>query len=81
MNSISKGLEEKPINPKSKGYGNMGQGSPKDLAKAHGNDELEWAEGAQGNEMGQGSLEAMEWAKEAQNSINISPMIILGHWN
>ena len=55
MNLVSKGLVEKPINPKSKGYGNTGQGSPKDLAKAHGNDELEWVEDAQGNEMGQGS--------------------------
>ena len=55
MNLVSKGLVEKPINPKSKGYGNTGQGSLKDLAKAHGNDEQEWAEDAQGNEMGQGS--------------------------
>ena len=67
---------EKPINPKSKGYGNTGQGSPKDLAKAHGNDELEWAEDAQGNEMGQGNLEAMKQAKEARNNLNTSPMII-----
>ena len=29
----------KPINPKSKGYGNLGQESPKDLAKAHENKE------------------------------------------
>ena len=65
MNSVSKRLVEKPINPKNKGYDNIGQGSPKDFAKAHGNEELEWAEDAQGNEMGRGSLEAMEWAKEA----------------
>ena len=44
-----------PISLESKGYGDLGRGSPKDLAKAHGNDELEWAEDAQGNEMGQGS--------------------------
>ena len=71
----------KPINPKIKGYGNLGQGSPKDLAKANGNKELEWVEDAQRDEMGQGSPEAMEWAKEAQNSMNTSPMIILGYWN
>ena len=46
---------EKPISPESKGCGNLGQGSPKDLAKAHGNEGLEWAGAAQGNEMGQGS--------------------------
>ena len=33
------------------------------------------------NEMGQGRSEVMEWAKEAQNNMNTSPMIILGHWN
>ena len=33
------------------------------------------------DEMGQGSLEAMEWAKEEQNSMNTSLMVILGHWN
>ena len=42
----------KPINPKTKGYGNLGRGSPKDLANAHGNKELEWAEDTQGKEMG-----------------------------
>ena len=62
---MSKGLAEKPINSKSKGYGNLGPGKPKRFSKAHGNEELEWAEDAQGNEMGRGSLEAMEWAKEA----------------
>ena len=35
------GLGEKPINPKSKGYGNLGWGSLKGLAKAHGNEGLE----------------------------------------
>ena len=69
----------KSINPKSKGYGNLGRGSPKDLTKAHGNKELEWAEDSQKDEMGQGSPAAMEWAKEAQNSMNTSPMIILDH--
>ena len=39
------------------------------------------AEDAQKDEMGQGSPEAMEWAKEAQNNMNTSPMLILGHWN
>ena len=46
MNLVSKGLVGKPINPKSKGYGNLGRGSPKDLAKVHGNKELEWAKDA-----------------------------------
>ena len=48
------GLVEKPINPESKGYGNLGQGSPKDLAKAHENEGLEWVGDAQGNETGRG---------------------------
>ena len=43
--------------------------------------ERKWAEDAQMEEIGQGSPKAMEWAKEAQNSMNTSPMIILGHWN
>ena len=86
---MSKGLAEKPINSKSKGYGNLGPGKPKRFSKAHGNEELEWAEDAQGNEMGredaqrnemgQGSPKVMKQAKEAQNSMNTSPMIILGH--
>ena len=46
------GLVKKPINPESKGYSNLGQGSPKDLAKAHGNEGLKWAGNAQGNETG-----------------------------
>ena len=41
--------------------------------------ERKWVEDAQKDEMGQGSSRAMEWAKEAQNNMNISPMIILGH--
>ena len=36
-------LVEKPINLKSKGYGNLGWRSPKDFAKAHVNEGLEWA--------------------------------------
>ena len=36
---------------------------------------------AQKDEMGQGSPEAMEWVKEAQNSMSTSPMVILGHEN
>ena len=71
----------KPINPKSKGYCNLGRESPKDLAKSHENKELEWVEDAQRKEMGRGCLEAMEWAKEAQDSMNTSPMIKMGHWN
>ena len=85
------------MNPKSKGYGNLGRGSPKDLAKAHwskmgrgcsrkGNGlrmpkERKWAEDAQKDEMGQGSLEAIEWVKEAENSMNTSLTVILGHGN
>ena len=45
---------EKPISPKSKGYGNLGRGNPKDLVKARGNEGLEWAGDAQGNETGRG---------------------------
>jgi len=41
--------------------------------------ERKWAEDAQKDEIGQGSPEAKEWAKEAKNSMNTSPMIILGH--
>ena len=55
------GLVEKPINFKSKGYGNLGRGSPKDLAKTYGNEGLEQAEDAQKNKMGQGSPRAMKW--------------------
>ena len=40
-----------------------------------------WAEDAQKDEMGQGSPEAKEWVKEAQNSMNTSPMVILGQGN
>ena len=69
------------MNPKSKGYGYLGRGSPKDLAKAHGSKELEWVEDAQKDEMGHGNPKAMEWVKEAQNSMNTSPMVILGHGN
>ena len=81
---------EKPINPESKGYGNLGRGNPKDLAKVHRNEGLEWARDAQGNEMGrgcpknkmdQGSSKAMKWAKEAQNSMSTNPMIVLGYWD
>ena len=59
------GLVEKPINLQSKGYGNLGQGNPKNLAKTHENERLEWVgmpkemkqvEDAQKNEMGQGNL-------------------------
>ena len=46
---------EKPVNLESEGYGNLGRENPKELAKAHGNEGLEWAGAAQGNEMGQGS--------------------------
>ena len=48
------GLVGKPINPKSKGYGNFGRGSLKDLVKAIVNEGLEWVGDAWGNEMGRG---------------------------
>ena len=54
-NKLSKkGVDGKPINSKSKGYGDLGWRSPKELAKVHGNKELEWAKDAQGKEMGRG---------------------------
>ena len=31
--------------------------------------------------MGQKSPKAMKWAKEAQNNISTSPMIVLDYWN
>ena len=43
--------------------------------------ERKWAEDAQNDEMGKGSLQAMEWVKEAQNTMNTSPMVILSHKN
>ena len=43
---------EKPMNPESKGYDNLGWESPKDLAKTHENEELEWFKDAQGDETG-----------------------------
>ena len=64
-------MVEKPINSKSKGYGNLGWGSPKDLAKTHGNEGLEWAEDAQRNKMGEGS----------PNSVRTSPMVVLVYRN
>ena len=82
------------MNPKSKGYGNLSRGSPKDLAKAHGSKmgrgcprkgnrlrlpkERKWGENAQKDKIGQGSQEAMEMVKEAQHSMNTSSMVILG---
>ena len=40
-----------------------------------------WTEDAQNDEMGQGSLEVMEWINEAQNSMNTRPMVIPDHKN
>ena len=65
------GLVEKPINPESKGYGNLGRVSSKDLIKT-----LD-----QRNKMGQGSPKGMKWAKKAQNSVSTCSMIVLGYWN
>jgi len=49
------------MNPKSKRYGNLDRGSPKDLAKAHGSKngprmpkKRKWAEDAHGKEIGRG---------------------------
>ena len=36
---------------------------------------------AQKNKMGQMSPKAMKWAKETQNNMSTSPMIVLGYWN
>lgn len=49
-----------------------GPGMPKEMKRA---------EDVQNNEMGQGSLKVMKWAKEAQNSMSTSPMIVLDYWN
>ena len=38
-------------------------------------------EDAEKNKMGQRSPKAMKWAKEAQNSMSTSPVIVLGFWN
>ena len=43
--------------------------------------EMKRAEDAQKNEMAQGSPKAMKWAKEAQNSMSTSLMVVLGYWN
>ena len=69
----------------------MGQGNPKELAKAHGNAEFEWVEEAQGKEIGQRCLRRKKWVKEAHkqcngsgktlSSMNASPTILLGHGN
>ena len=85
------GLVEKPINPESKGYGNLGWRNPKDLAKAHENEGLEWAGDAQKNKMGQGSPQSdgisqgspkvVKWAKKTQNNVSTSPTIVLSYWN
>ena len=61
------------MNPKSKGYGNLGWGSPKD--KAHE------SRGCPRKGNGPTMPKRMRWAKKAQNSMNASPMVILGHEN
>ena len=45
---------EKPVNLESEGYGNLGLENPKELAKAYGNEVLEWAGDNQRNEISQG---------------------------
>ena len=47
------GLVQRPINPESPWE--LGRGSPKNVAKAHGNVRMEWAKDAQRNEMRQGN--------------------------
>ena len=59
----------------------MGRGCPKKGNGLRMPKGRKWAEDAQKDEMGQGSPEAIEWVKEAQNSMNTSPMVILGHGN
>ena len=58
---------EKPRSPKSKGYGNLGRGSPKYLAKAHEIEELECARDAQGNEIGWGCPKKKKGPKELES--------------
>ena len=41
--------------------------------------EMKQAEDAQKNKMGQGSSKVRKWAKEAQNSMSTSPLIVLGY--
>ena len=45
-------------------------GSPKYLAKAYGNAELEWIEDARGKEMGRECPKRKKWAKEAREQWN-----------
>ena len=59
----------------------MGRGCPRKGNKLRMPKGKKWAKDAQKDEMGQGSPEAKEWVKEAQNSMNTSPMVILGHGN
>ena len=56
----------------------MGRGCPRKGNGLRLPKERKWVEDAQKDEIGQGSLEAMEMVKEAQNSMNTSPMVILG---
>ena len=63
------GLVEKSINPKSKRYGNLGRWSPKDLAKTHENEGLEWAEMPE--EIKRAMMpKGIKWAKEAPKGWN-----------
>ena len=55
------------MNPKSKGYGNLGRGIPKDLAKAHGS-KMGRLCPRKGN--GLGMSKRMRWAKEAHKQWN-----------
>ena len=57
---------EKPISPESKRYGNLGWGSLKNLAKAHGNEGLEWAGDAQRNETSQGCPKEQNGPRELE---------------
>ena len=49
-----------------------GPGMPKEMKRA---------KDVQKNKMAQGSSKVIKWAKEAQNNMSTSPMIVLGYWN
>ena len=72
------GLVEKPISPESKEYGNLGWRSPKDLAKVDGNEGLEWAGDARGNEMGQGSFQRDEMDQGSPKQCEYKPNDSIG---
>ena len=55
----------------------VGRGSPKDLAKTHENVRMEWTKDAQRS--GPRMIKGIKRAKEAQDSMRISPAEVLGN--